>query len=313
MSFVTDHVRVAVPATSGNLGPGFDALGMAHGIWDEVEARAVTGATHVVVEGEGAGTLPTGEDHLVVRAARLALAYLDAPQVGLELHCRNAITHGRGLGSSAAAAVAGILVVRGLLGGAGGARDVLTDAEVLALAVELEGHPDNAAPAIHGGAVVSWVDDDGAHAAPLTLDPTLRPTLLVPRTVLPTTQARAALPRDVPHADAAFTAARAALLVVALAGRPDLLLAATQERLHQDYRAPAMPESAALLARLRGAGHPAVISGAGPGLLVFGPLPTDLRMDLGAQGWRAYDAGVAGPARIVPDAGSEEWRIETGR
>ena len=76
MTFATDHVRVRVPATSGNLGPGFDAMGMAHGIWDEVEARAVTGATRVVVEGEGAGTVPTGEDHLVVRAARLALAYL---------------------------------------------------------------------------------------------------------------------------------------------------------------------------------------------------------------------------------------------
>ena len=313
MTFATDHVRVRVPATSGNLGPGFDAMGMAHGIWDEVEARAVTGATRVVVEGEGAGTVPTGEDHLVVRAARLALAYLDAPQVGLELHCANAITHGRGLGSSAAAAVAGILVVRGLLGGAGGASDVLSDAEVLALACELEGHPDNAAPAIHGGAVISWLDHEGAHSVPLTVDPALRPMLLVPRAVLLTSQARAALPRLVPHADAAFNLSRAALLTVALASRPDLLPAATEDRLHQGYRASSMPASMALLEELRAHRLPAVVSGAGPSLLVFAQLPDAVRADVAGRGWRVHDAGLAGPAHVVHDVPAHQWRIETGR
>lgn len=299
MSFAADHARVRVPATSGNLGPGFDALGMALGIWDEVEVRAVTGETRVRVEGEGAGVLPEGEDHLVVRALRLGLAYLDVPQVGLEISARNAIRHGRGLGSSAAAAVAGLLLARGLVGGSGvtGAR-VLTDDDVLSLATELEGHPDNAAPAIHGGAVVSWVDATGAHAEPLRVSG-LEPTVLVPGTTLPTTAARAALPATVPHVDAAFNVGRTALMTLALDGRPDLFLAATEDRLHQDARASAMPATAELVERLRAEGHPAVVSGAGPTVLVFGPLPASVRV--GLRGWDVLTPGVGGRAHLVAD------------
>lgn len=313
MSFAADRARVRVPATSGNLGPGFDALGMAHGIWDEVEVRATTGASSVVVEGEGADTLPTGEDHLVVRALRLALAYLDMPQVGVELRARNAIRHGRGLGSSAAAAVAGILLARGLVAGTGADgrpvdASVLPDEEVLALATELEGHPDNAAPAIFGGAVASWLDDTGAHAVSLRVDPALRTTLLVPDETLPTSTARAALPASVPHRDAAFNLGRTALLTVALDRRPDLLLPATEDRLHQDYRANAMPHTAAMLKRLRREGHPAVVSGAGPTVLVFGALPEAEIAQVATRGWRHHDVGIAGPAHLVPEA-EPRWTV----
>lgn len=311
MSFASDHARVRVPATSGNLGPGFDALGMAHGLWDEVEVRAVTGATRVSVEGEGAGELPEGEDHLVVRAMRLALAYLEAPQVGLEVHACNSIRHGRGLGSSAAAAVAGLLLARGLVGGsdATGAQ-ALTDEEVLSLACELEGHPDNAAPAILGGAVVSWIDDTGAHAESLRVSPHLRPTLLVPDATLPTATARAALPASVPHEDAAFNAGRAALLTLALDRRADLLLAATEDRLHQRQRAASMPHSLELVDKLRAERLAAVISGAGPTVLVFGPVPAALRVTL--RGWQVLDVGVAGPAHLVPDD-EPRWTVRAER
>lgn len=313
MSFAADRARVRVPATSGNLGPGFDALGMAHGIWDEVEVRATTGATSVVVEGEGAGSLPDGEDHLIVKSIRLALAYLDLPQVGLELHARNSIRHGRGLGSSAAAAVAGLLLARGLVAGTGAdgrpiLEDVLTDEEILRLATELEGHPDNAAPAIFGGAVASWSDDNGTHSVPLRVNPELRPTLLVPEETLPTAQARAALPASVPHKDAAFNLGRTALLTVALDRRPDLLLPATEDRLHQDYRASGMPHSMELVRRLRGEGHPAVISGAGPTVLVFAQLPTELRDELAAAGWQPHDVGIAGPAHLVREE-EPRWTV----
>src|SRR5450830_563387 len=147
-----DHARVRVPATSANLGPGFDALGLALALHDDLDVRAL-GSAEVVVEvtGEGAGEVPLGEDHLVVRALRLALDHVGAPQTGLHLTCTNRIPHGRGLGSSAAAVVAGILAARALV-----ADPEALDAEVaLHLATELEGHPDNAAPAILGGATVA--------------------------------------------------------------------------------------------------------------------------------------------------------------
>ncbi len=283
-----------VPATSANLGPGFDAFGLALGIYDEVRVRATAGATRVQVAGAGAGEVPDGEDHLIVRAIRVALDHVGAPQAGLELRCQNAIPHGRGLGSSAAAVVAGLVAARALIS----EPEALDDAVVLQLATEFEGHPDNAAPALHGGATIAWLEEGRARVAAVPLDPELEVTLLIPQSTLRTSRARTALPRTVPHTDATITAGRAGLLTLALGGRRDLLFTATQDLLHQPYRGEVMPQSVQLLDQLRAAGVPAVISGAGPSLLVFGRLSAEQLTAMPA-GWRVrhptIDRGGAVP------------------
>ena len=292
MRLAADTVRVTVPATAGNLGPGFDALGMALGLADEIEVRAVAAAAvELTIEGEGADSLPRDETHLVVRALREALDHVGASQVGLQILATNRIPHGRGLGSSAAAVVAGISAARGLI-----AEPEALSAEVaLELATRFEGHPDNAAPAIYGGATVAWMDADGAHAAPLAVADEIETAVLIPRSVLPTTQARSVLPAQVPHADAAFNVGRAALLVNALAGRAEDLLAATEERLHQQYRAEVMAATPAMIAHLRSQGLAAVVSGAGPSVLVLGT-------DLASKGL------ATGPLPCAEGVGDVSWR-----
>lgn len=289
MRIVTDQVRVSAPATSGNLGPGFDTLGMAFELRDEITVRAVAGASHVEVSGEGAGAVPTDDDHLVVRALRAGLDAAGAPQTGVELTCLNRIPHGRGLGSSAAAVVAGLVAARGLIS----EPEALDDATVLRLATEFEGHPDNAAPAVLGGATVAWIEDGVPSAARLTVGEHVSPTLIVPPGELLTSQARALLPAQVPHRDAAFNASRSALLVLALAGRPDLLLAATADRLHQGQRAEAMPRTLEVVATLRELGLPAVVSGAGPSVLVLAPVPDETARAFDRHGWTVRTPAVA--------------------
>ncbi|MFI7451783.1 homoserine kinase [Nonomuraea sp. NPDC049714] len=263
----TVHIRV--PATSANLGPGYDALGLALSLYDDIDVSiADSGGVEVVVEGEGAGELDTGEGHLVVKAMRRAFDRMRTPQPGgIRLRCHNRIPHARGLGSSSAAICAGILAARAL------AHDGdLTDDEVFALADEMEGHPDNVAPCLAGGLTIAWTQHGGTpRMVKLVPDASIRPVVIVPATRLATETARELLPKDVPHKDAAFNAGRAALLIAALTQRPEraLLLAATEDRLHQDYRAPAMRESADLVERLRAVGVPAVVSGAGPTILAF--------------------------------------------
>jgi homoserine kinase len=270
-------VTVRVPASSANLGPGFDSMGLALAVHDVVTVEASVpdagGARATVdVVGEGAGVVPTGEDHLVVRAVRTGLERAGVEAPDLHLSCVNAIPHGKGLGSSAAAVVAGLVAARGLLA----EPERLDEATVFALTTAAEGHPDNAAAAVFGGFVLAWVADGAgsghlpaARHVGLAVDPAVRLVVCVPDADLPTSAARAMLPSAVPHGDAAFTAARAALLVEALTRRPDLLLEATRERLHQTQRGPAMPATAALLGSLREEGVPAVVSGAGPSLLAF--------------------------------------------
>jgi homoserine kinase len=270
-------VTVRVPASSANLGPGFDSMGLALAVYDLVTIEASTpdaGGPRATVDvsGEGADTVPMGEDHLVVRAVRTGLDRAGAAPPTLHLRCVNAIPHGKGLGSSAAAVVAGLVAARGLLA----EPERLDDATVFALATAAEGHPDNAAAAVFGGFVLAWVGDGAglghrpaARHVGLAVDPRVRLVVCVPDADLPTSAARAMLPAAVPHGDAAFTAARAALLVEALTRRPELLFEATRERLHQAQRGPAMPAAAALLAALRDCGVAAVVSGAGPSLLAF--------------------------------------------
>lgn len=270
-------VVVRVPATSANLGPGFDSLGLALGLYDEVEAALTGTGVEVEVAGEGAGEVDTGEDHLIVRAMRAAFDRMGAAQpAGIRLRCRNRIPHARGLGSSSAAICAGILAARALHGGPD-ASAALPDDAVLALATEMDGHPDNVAPCLVGGFTIAWSEHDGTpRMVKLRPHAEIRPVVAIPDHRLSTKEARGRLPEKVPHADAAANAARTALLVAAVTQRPEIpvLLAATEDRLHQDYRAPAMPQTADLVRRLRLRGVPAVVSGAGPTVLAFSTADT---------------------------------------
>ena len=260
-------VTVQVPATSANLGPGFDSLGLALSLHDTVRARVLPSGLKVSVTGAGADDVERGEGHLVIRAMRAAFAAVGVQPPGIEISCGNDVPQGFGLGSSAAAIVSGVLAARALAGADGAA--ALPDDAVLGLATQLEGHPDNVAACLLGGLTVSWASASGVQVARLTPLASLVPVLCVPAVPLSTHTARKALPAQVPHADAAANSARAALLIAALTSRPDLLLAGTQDFLHQSYRAAAMPATAALIERLRAAGIAAVVSGAGPSVLAL--------------------------------------------
>jgi homoserine kinase len=257
-------VRIRVPATSANLGPGFDALGLALTLYDEVEARVTEGGLTIEVTGEGADLADAGENHLVVRAMRAAFGELGRQPPGLALRCVNRIPHGRGLGSSAAAIVAGILAARALAA-SGPAGEATSPAAALPLATRLEGHPDNVAAALLGGLTIAW-DTRAVRLEPLEA---IRPVAIIAQDPVRTDGARGLLPDQVPHQDAAFNSGRSALLVAALTSSPEALLDATADRLHQDYRAKAMPATYDLVTRLRAAGVPAVVSGAGPSVLAF--------------------------------------------
>ncbi|MBN2176714.1 MAG: homoserine kinase [Demequinaceae bacterium] len=292
MRYAADHVKVTVPGSAGNLGPGFDCLGMALGVVDTIEVKLLA-STDIIVEvsGEGEGRIPLDGTHLFVSTLRATLNRLDAPGTGLHVVARNSIPHGQGLGSSAATAVAALVAARALIA----EPDVLSDEDILTAATLLEGHPDNAAPALFGGAVVCWQDRAGAHATPLVVAEGVETAVVIPHGVVPTVEARAALPDSVPHKDAAFNASRAALLVHALAGSPALLFDATEDRLHQGYRAGHMPSAMAMMKELRERGLAAVVSGAGPAVLVLG---THLAGDGFADGPLAWADGI----------GDDTWR-----
>jgi homoserine kinase len=271
-TFVEGPVRLSVPATSANLGPGFDSLGLALDLRDRLEAEVVDEGLVIEVEGAGAGEVPLDDGHLVVRAMRAAFAAMDADPPGLRLACTNAIPHARGLGSSSAAIVGGVSLARALV--AGGSL-LMDDAALFGLAARIEGHPDNVAPAFYGGFVISGYDEDGScYAVPSGVDPRVSAVVLIPPSPVSTELARGLLPAEVPHADAAANAGRTALLVAALGGRPDQLLRGTRDYLHQRHRRTAMPESFDLVEALRADGVPAVISGAGPTVLAFADGPS---------------------------------------
>lgn len=293
-------VRVRVPATSANLGPGFDALGLALGLHDEV-TLAVTGAgLRVDVDGEGADRVPRTEQHLVVRAARTAFAALGGQPPGLAVASANRIPHDRGLGSSAAAIVAGMLAARSLV--EQGER-LVDDQMLLDLAVGLEGHPDNVAACLLGGLTIAWREPARARAVSLPAAPALRPVVFVPVQRSSTVTARAALPTTVPHGDAARNAGRAALLVHALTRDPALLLPATEDWLHQSYRAAGIPESARLVDRLRSRGIPAVVSGAGPSVVAFADTNLD-PAQYTTPGWMVLELPVDDVgATLLPTTG----------
>lgn len=295
-------VRVRVPASSANIGPGFDSIGLALGIWDDCVVTVTAEPGLVIdVEGEGAGNVPRDERHLVHRSMVRAWEQLGvkAP-AGLHLSAQNTIPHGRGLGSSATAIVAGIVAAQGLCDMATG-RDIADGSFDRAftnnLATAVEGHPDNASASVFGGMTLSWEDDvdpGQIHSVQLEVTGDVIPLLFIPATQLPTATARAVLPDQIPHAVAAQNSARVGLFVEAVTRRPELLLAATRDWLHQEQRRASFPDSMALLDALRGKGHAAVISGAGPSVLVLTtPAQIEGARALGDPSvWRLLEPGM---------------------
>ena len=297
-TFVEGPVRVSVPATSANLGPGFDAFGLALSLRDELEAEVLPEGLVVEVEGAGADGVPRDESHLVVRSMRAAFELMGEQPPGLRLACRNRIPHARGLGSSSAAIVAGVVLARALV--AGGQLHP-SDEALFELAADLEGHPDNVASAFYGGFVISGREDDHWWAVRAGVDPRITAVAFVPPGGVETTVARGLLPGSVPHADAAANSGRAALLVAALGGQPEHLLTATRDWLHQDQREPAMPQTLALVRRLRADGVPAVVSGAGPTVLAFGTVDSAALLARCPDGWECHDLSIeqSGPVLLT--------------
>lgn len=335
-------VRVRVPASSANLGPGFDSVGLALGVWDEYIVALTPAATadasdasdaadpvvtpgpggllgplRIVIEGDPQD-VPCDERHLVYASMRRAWARLGvAPAGGVSLYCANTIRQGRGMGSSAAAIVAGVGAAYALAGLEAEPQHACDEASPAAavgapvdldaindLASSLEGHPDNASASVYGGATVSWVDPSApegeqVHSAAIPVHPGIEPLVLVPQIQLATATARAVLPAQVPHHEAALNSASAGLLVLALSSRPDLLLAGTREWLHQEQRRSSFGGAMELVDALRAHGHAAVISGAGPSVLVLartdGPagraVPEQVA-DLLPTGWLLLRPGI---------------------
>lgn len=292
------RATVRVPATSANLGPGFDSLGLALDLCDEVSAEATSGTAVVVeVQGEGEGTVPLDERHLVAATMLRTFKRLGLSAPGLKVKCRNRIPHARGLGSSSAAIVAGIMLADALAGAS------MTRTQKLVLASEIEGHPDNVAPCLLGGFTIAYSTEEGAKAVSLEPSPRVHPWVFVPQTKGLTSVARAALPEKVPHADAVFNLSRSALLAAAVTHHPSRLFEATDDRLHQPYRAKGMPESTNLLRALRSAGIAAAISGAGPTVLAL--TLDDARVPEAPAGFEAMRLDVADGAVQVATSPNE--------
>lgn len=294
-------VTVTVPGSSANLGPGFDTLGLALSVYDTVEVEIIQSGLEVEVFGEGQGEVPLDGSHLVVKAIRSGLKAADAEVPGLRVVCHNNIPQSRGLGSSAAAAVAGVVAANGLAG------FPLTDDQVVQLASAFEGHPDNAAASALGGAVVSWTNlsVDGKsqpeyRAVGLKVHEDIRATALVPDFHASTEAVRRVLPSDVTHIDARFNVSRVAVMIVALEQRPDLLWEGSRDRLHQPYRSDVLPVTAEWVNRLRNRGYAAYLSGAGPTVMVLStePVAEKILDDARDAGLRVIELDVAKPVRV---------------
>lgn len=264
-------LSIKVPATSANLGPGFDTLGLALALYDELEVTVRNDTeVHVTVHGVGDGVVPTDASNLVVQSIAHVFSSYKIPLPGLDIVAHNAIPQGRGLGSSGAAIVAGVMVAKGLLDGI----IDIDSVRMLELATDLEGHPDNVAPALFGGLTIAWVAEDGPKHKKLMTHRGVSAVVFVPETAMSTALARSLHPTSVPHKDAIFNVSRSALLIAALIQSPELLLAATEDRLHQSYRASAMRETDDLIQMLRRHGLAAVVSGSGPSVLVLASDPS---------------------------------------
>jgi len=267
LTFKSNLAQISVPATSANLGPGFDCFGLALEMRDRYAAQILDEAIFDVdVSGEGAEDLKKDKTHLVIRSMLRGFEHMGQKPRGIALRALNVTPHSRGLGSSSSAIVGGLALARALVHGG---ESLLTDDEMIALATEIEGHPDNVAAAVLGGATIAWMENGTGRAVKIDVQEKIKALAFIPAAGVSTSKARKLLPETVPHADAAANAGKAALLVHALSHRPDLLLTATEDMIHQRYRSSVMAKSFELVERFRAAGVAAVISGAGPTVLVL--------------------------------------------
>lgn len=298
---VGTKVTVKVPGSSANLGPGYDTLGLAVTLYDTVEVEVTSSGLEVEIFGEGENELPRDGSHLVVKAIRSGLKAAGVEAPGLRVVCNNNIPQSRGLGSSAAAAVAGVAAANGLAG------FPLDDDQVVQLSSAFEGHPDNASASVLGSATVSWTDIpvDGQSlpaykAVAIPVHESIKTTALVPNFHASTQAVRRVLPSHVTHADAAFNVSRVAVQVAALQNHPELLWEGTRDRLHQPYRADVLPVTAEWVNRLRNRGFAAYLSGAGPTIMVLHTEPIDAAIldDAREQGLRVLELSVAGPVEV---------------
>ncbi len=289
------RAAIRVPASSANLGPGFDTLGLALGIWDEVSCEVVESGLTIEVTGEGAGEVPLDDTHLVYRAFRAGMEANGCDVPGLVLKCHNRVPQSRGLGSSAAAAVGGVALADALC-------DRPFDLErMVQISSEFEGHPDNSSAAVLGGMVVSWADqpgfaNSGYKAIRLPVHKDIRATVLIPYSRSSTEMTRGLLPELVPHQDAVFNVSRAAMMMLAMTERPDLLFDASDDRLHQRQRAAALLVTTRWIRKLRENNLAAVISGAGPTVLCLhtGDFPQELAEEAAEDGLRVLHLEICG-------------------
>ena len=276
LTFKATMAQVSVPASSANIGPGFDSFAIALEMRDRYAAQILDDESFDVdVTGEGADQVKKDAKNLIIKSMMRGFEHMGGKPRGIALRALNVIPHGRGLGSSASAIVGGLALARSLvLTG----EQYMSDEDLITLATELEGHPDNVAAAFYGGATIAWleskINSEGVssnigRAVSLKVDDRIKALLLVPENQLSTAKARKLLPESISHQDAVLNSSRTALLVHALAERPDLLFTATEDLLHQKYREEAMPKSIAFVEKLRGAGLAAVVSGAGPSVMVL--------------------------------------------
>jgi homoserine kinase len=270
-TFKANPIQVQVPATSANVGPGFDSIAVAFAMHDRYVAQVLDEpGLDIDVTGEGADDVPRTDKNLLVKAMYKGFDFLGGKPKGIAVRALNVIPHGRGLGSSASAIIGGLVLARALvLTGT----DKMSDEALLNLATEMEGHPDNVAAALFGGATVAWKElvngKEVARSIQIPVDPRIRAMAFIPSTSLATKKARTLLPASIPFADAQRNSTNTALLMHALTIRPDLLFSATQDFLHQSYRSEAMPASFTLMTKLRAAGVAAFISGAGPTVMAL--------------------------------------------
>lgn len=284
------RARVVVPGTTANLGPGFDTIGMALTLYDELDVIATDGGVVVEVHGVGEGDVPTDHTNLVASSLLHTFEVAGITPPGIHLTARNTIPHGRGLGSSGAAIVGGVMAAKGLLQGI----HDFSDDELLAIATDIEGHPDNIAPSLFGGLTIAWVGEAGPRSKKLHIHRGVSLLVAIPvDSSMSTHLARSLQPDTVPHQDAIFNLSRASLLIAALLDSPELLLEATEDKLHQTYRASAMPATTELLTLLRQSGHAAVVSGAGPSVLVLCSEP----------------AARLAAAELIASHGQDAWEV----
>lgn len=271
LTYKATPVQVSVPASSANLGPAFDALGLALDLRDVYVAQILDEeGFDIDVTGEGADEIPRDGKNLVIKAMLRGFEFMGGKPRGIALRALNVIPHGRGLGSSAGAIVGGLSLARGLvLNG----HQLMSDADVIALATDLEGHPDNISAALLGGATIAWMENrmgiPTGCAVKIPVHQQIRALVLVPTNHLSTAKARRLLPDTISHSEATINAGRSALLVHALSAHPELLFPATEDHLHQEFRREGMARSVDLMKKLRAAGVAAMISGAGPSILIL--------------------------------------------